>query len=72
MSGLYASVPEHVSSAIGRLEDAFCTNKNVKLTIEDATVRVQSGAMQYMHRAGTSLAKSSRPCPWHRAPPAWF
>ena len=48
MSGLHASVPEHVLSAIGELEHAFRTNKNTRLTIEDATVRVQNGAMQYM------------------------
>lgn len=48
MAGLYASVPEHVSSAIRTLENAFCTNTNAKVTIEDATVRVQSGAMQFM------------------------
>ena len=48
MTGLHASVPDHVSSAIDRLERAFCTNTNVTVTIEDATVRVQSGAMKYM------------------------
>lgn len=48
MSGLHASVPEHVLSAIGELEHAFRTGKNTRLTIEDATVRVQNGAMQYM------------------------
>lgn len=62
MSGLYASVPEHVSSAIDELEDAFRKGKNTRLTIENATVRVQNGAMQYMLGQARRLRAPLRAC----------